>query len=117
MVDIIIIIIVVILLGAALKGSIKHFKGEGSCCGGSHESLALDKKVLSSPIIGKITLKITGMHCQNCVNKVTNAINSIEGASAKVDLDLQEAVISYDRPIDKKELYQVIEKSGYHVEY
>ena len=79
--------------------------------------LAPDKKVLSSPIIGKITLKITGMHCQNCVNKVTNAINSIEGASAKVDLDLQEAVISYDRPIDKKELYQVIEKSGYHVEY
>ena len=34
MADIIIVLIVIILLGLALKGSIKHFKGEGPCCGG-----------------------------------------------------------------------------------
>jgi len=38
MADIIIILIVIILLGLALKGSIKHFKGEGPCCGGGSES-------------------------------------------------------------------------------
>ena len=31
MADIIIVLIVIILLGLALKGSIKHFKGEGPC--------------------------------------------------------------------------------------
>lgn len=39
MVDMIIVILVIVLLGFALKGSLKHFKGDGSCCGGSHESL------------------------------------------------------------------------------
>ena len=47
MVDVIIIIIVIILLGFALKGSIKHYKGEGACCGGSHENLNAEEKVLS----------------------------------------------------------------------
>ena len=32
MADIIIVLIVVVLLGLALKGSVKHFKGEGACC-------------------------------------------------------------------------------------
>lgn len=116
MVDIIIILVVIILLGIALNESIKHFKGKGPCCDASNIILASEKKILNSPIIGEITLKITGMHCQNCINKITKAINSIDGLSTKVDLDLQEAVILYDRPFDKKRLYQVIEKSGYHVE-
>lgn len=116
MVDIIIISVVVILLGIALKESIKHFKGKGSCCKANSIILASNKKVLNSPILGEITLKITGMYCQNCVIKITKAINSIDGLSVAVDLDSQEAVILYDRPFDKKKLCQVIEKSGYHVE-
>ena len=31
MADIIIVLIVIILLGLALKGSIKHFNGDGTC--------------------------------------------------------------------------------------
>ena len=38
MADVIIVLIVIILLGLALKGSIKHFKGEGPCCGGGSGS-------------------------------------------------------------------------------
>jgi hypothetical protein len=34
MVDAIIIVLVIILLFFALKGSLKHFKGESPCCGG-----------------------------------------------------------------------------------
>lgn len=44
MVDAIIIGIVVVLLWFALKGSMKHFKGDGSCCGGSHKILMLKKR-------------------------------------------------------------------------
>ena len=35
MVDTIIVLIVIVLLVFALKGSLKHFRGEGTCCGGS----------------------------------------------------------------------------------
>lgn len=44
MADIIIILIVIILLGLALKGSIKHFKGEGPCCGGGSGSSRKQKQ-------------------------------------------------------------------------
>ena len=42
MADIIIVLIVVVLLGLALKGSVKHFKGEGACCGGGGGSISVD---------------------------------------------------------------------------
>lgn len=116
MIDAIIIIIVVVLLALALKGSLKHFKGESPCCGGSHESYDIEEKKLQSPIIGKKTLEIEGMHCQNCVHHVMKAINSIEGASAKVDLDTHLAVVSYDRELNEQELYHVVEEAGYHIQ-
>lgn len=59
MADIIIILIVIILLGLALKGSIKHFKGEGPCCGGgSGSNKKAKQKFLDGPVIGRKTLKI-----------------------------------------------------------
>lgn len=115
MVDAIIIIIVIVLLGFALKGSIKHFKGEGACCGGSHESLNAEEKVLSSPVIGQKIVKIKGMHCDNCVKHVMNAMNTIDGASAKVDLQSETAIVSYDRPLQESDIYRVVEEAGYQV--
>ena len=43
MVDAIIILVVVVLLIFALKGSIKHFRGEGACCGGGSGSVKTKK--------------------------------------------------------------------------
>lgn len=116
MVDAIIIICVIVLLGFALKGSIKHFKGEGACCGGSRKSLNVKEKQLTSPVIGKKILKIEGMHCDNCVKQVMDAINKIDGVSAKVDLQSQTATIFYDREINDHELYQAVENAGYHIQ-
>ena len=53
----------------ALKGSLKHFKGESPCCGGgSGNSGKAKTKFLDGPVIGKKTLTIEGMHCEHCVN-------------------------------------------------
>ncbi len=38
MADTIIILVVVMILIFALKGSIRHFRGEGACCGGGPEA-------------------------------------------------------------------------------
>lgn len=116
MVDMIIVILVIVLLGFALKGSIKHFKGEGACCGGSHKSLNVKEKQLTSPVIGKKILKIEGMHCDNCVKQVMDAMNKIDGVSAKVDLESKTATIFYDREINDHDLCQAVEKAGYHIQ-
>ena len=136
MADIIIVLIVIILLGLALKGSVKHFKGEGPCCGGGSgnskkpKTKFLDgpeiaaeveflKKVkekhLDGPVMGTKTMKIKGMTCEHCVNNVTNAINKVAGASAKVSLKDKEAIISYDRELSNIELRKAVEDAGYEV--
>ena len=110
MADIIIVLIVVVLLGLALKGSVKHFKGEGACCGGGGGSISVDipQKTLDHP-------KISGMHCEHCVKAVTEAINKIDGAAAKVDISRNEAVVSYDRELDDEILRRTVRDAGYRV--
>ena len=117
MVDIIVVLIVVVLLGFALKGSIKHFKGDSPCCGGGGRTVVLDipDKKLDKPVLGKKVLKISGMHCEHCVKAVTEAINKIDGASAKVNLSENEAVVSYDRELDEEQIRRIVKDAGYRV--
>ena len=112
MVDIIIVLIVIVLLGFALKGSIKHFKGESPCCGGGGGEIVLD---IPDKKLGKKVLKISGMHCEHCVKAVTEAINKIDGAAAKVNLSENEAVVSYDRELDDEQLRKIVKDAGYRV--
>ena len=56
--NLIIIAILVIVLFFAVKGSIKHLKGEGSCCGGGSEVKEPDKK-LKGPVIKSKTFNLT----------------------------------------------------------
>ena len=93
MANVIVVAVVIVLLGFALKGTLKHLKGESPCCGGGDTIIIEDKK-LDGPVIGKKTVKISGMHCDHCVRAVTEAINKIDGASAKVNLKKKEAVVS-----------------------
>ena len=66
-------------------------------------------------MIGRRTIKISGMHCQNCANSVTRALNAIDGVVAKVNLRHNCAEVSYDRTVDEIELKQAVEKAGYEV--
>ena len=101
MVDAIIVLIVIVLLIFALKGTLKHFKGESPCCGGGSGLIK--------------TVMVSGMHCDHCVKSVTEAIDKIEGASAKVNLKKEEAVVSYDREIDDDDLKKAVEEAGFKV--
>ena len=105
MVDAIIVLIVIVLLIFALKGTLKHFKGESPCCGGGSGLIKteIEEKVLEHPAIGKKTVM------------VTEAIDKIEGASAKVNLKKEEAVVSYDREIDDDDLKKAVEEAGFKV--
>ena len=116
MVDIIILLIVLVIIIFAVKGSIKHFKGEGSCCGGGTKGLIkTEEKTLKNPKLGEKTVKISGMHCEHCAENVTRAINKIDGAAAKVNLRKSPAVVSYDRQISDDDIRKAVKKAGYEV--
>ena len=96
-----------------------HLHGAGKRRGGgsgSVKSRKPKKKKLDGPVTGHYTLRIPGMHCQNCVNSVTRGINSIDGASAKVSLRKKSAEVSCDRDIDKADLIRAVESAGFEVE-
>lgn len=108
----IIIIILAVILFFALRSSMKHFRGEGGCCGGSTDKP--NKKKLDS-VTGQKILSVEGMSCQHCVNRVTEAVNSIDGASALVKLKKGLVIVSTDRPISNETITGAIEKAGYKV--
>lgn len=116
MVDIIILLIILIILILAVKGTIKHFKGQGACCGGGNKGLIkTEEKTLKHPKIGEKTVKISGMHCKHCAENVTRAINKIDGAAAKVNLKKSQAIVSYDHEISDDDIRNAVKKAGYEV--
>ena len=62
MADIIVVLIVIVLLGFALRGAIRHFKGDSPCCGGGTGII--------KPVIVKKIVHIDRMTCEHCVQSV-----------------------------------------------
>ena len=111
--NVIIIGVLAVLLGVGIYSTIKHFKGESSCCGGG-SSVKVKKKKLNNVIAKKI-VKIDGMTCENCKNRVERFLNEMEGVSATVNLKKKEAVISLEKEVSEEIIRAVIEKAGYEV--
>ena len=107
------IIILLIMVAFGIRETIKHFKGEGGCCGGGTSKPK--KKKLRNKIVRTYSFKIEGMHCGNCANAVTRAINDIDGAVAKVSLNKKMAIVSCDRELDAHAIEEAIRKRGYEV--
>ena len=106
--NVIIVAVLALIIIIAVKSSLRHLKGEGSCCGGGSTIKEPDKK-LSGTIINTKVFRIEGMHCENCKNSVERHVNKMDGASCVVDLKKKLAVVSYDREIDENRLRKVIE--------
>ncbi len=79
-------VIILMVLIYGVKGTIKHFKGEGACCGGGSGPVKAKRKVLKKPKIGEKVIQIEGMHCDHCKQSVTSELNKIDGVAAKVKL-------------------------------
>lgn len=107
-----IVLIIIVSVLFALRPTFKHFKGQGGCCGGGDYK---PKKKKLSRIIQKKTFYIEGMSCKNCSNRVTEALNDIEGLSAKVSHKKGTAVISFEKLVEDEEIFSAVEKAGYSV--
>ena len=61
----------------------------------------------------KVILKVEGMKCEGCKNRLQNYLNSKEGVNAKVDLENKEVVIEYDDKLEIKDLENYIGDMGF----
>ena len=120
MADIIALLVIAAVIAAAVAYMVKAKRNGAKCigcpAGGSWPSGGkAPKKKLAGRVIGRKTIKISGMHCAHCAVDVANALNQIDGAAAKVSLKDSSAEVSLDREIDKDELIHAVEKAGFKV--
>lgn len=108
----IIIAVLAVAIAAGIKETIKHFKGEGGCCGGG--STVKSRKKLDK-VVKTRTVTIEGMTCENCANRVEWALADTEGLVGKVNLKKNTATVSMDREVSDETITAVIEKAGYKV--
>ena len=114
MVNILIVAILLLVIILGLISGIKHFKGQGSCCGGASD-IKSEKKILQAPKIAQKTILIEGMTCAHCKNAVENALNTLDGVAAEVELKDKKACVSMSRLVSDEELREAVERQGYEV--
>ncbi len=112
--NIIIIAALAVIIFFAVRGTIKHTKGEGGCCGGSGAGIT-ETKELSGKVTAVKIIEIEGMHCENCKNSVERSINKIEGAVGKVNLKKNICEVSMDREISDETLRIAVERLDFKV--
>lgn len=101
-----------LILVIAVLSILKRSRNKASCCG-SATYVAKSRKLANS--VEKIELQVEGMHCQNCVNRVMEAVQDMSGTSAVVNLKNGTVTVSMEEHIDPAQIAARIEKAGYTV--
>ena len=86
------------------------------CCGAGGEGRTKKIRVADkdpSHYPYQAALTVEGMTCQNCAARVENALNSLEGVWASVDLSKKQAQIRMKEQLPKDRLKEVIRQAGY----
>lgn len=60
------------------------------------------------------TYKVEGMTCDGCRRNVENALNSIEGVQAEVNLDKAEALVKMEKQIPTEKLQDALSAKGHY---
>lgn len=113
MADFVIAGILIILIIIGIRSSVKHFKGEGGCCGGG-SSVKVKRKKLKQ-VVKQRTVVIDGMTCEHCKARVESRLNSLDGVLAKVNLKRKTAVVSMEKDVQDEVIKKAIENAGYEV--
>ena len=109
-------IILVIAVVAGVKSYMKKLRY--GCCGASSEPAVKKVKVKDkdpSHYPYQKVLKIDGMTCGNCANRVENALNHLDGVYASVDLMKEEAVVRMKEKVEDQTLKKTVAAAGYTV--
>lgn len=106
----IIIGVLIVVVFFALRGAVKHMKGAGGCCGGGSVPKKAKKQKQSS--VAEIrTIKVEGMHCEQCSRRVENELNALPGVNATVSFRKGEAVVKMREVLSDEILQETVRKA------
>ena len=64
----------------------------------------------------KVVLKVDGMHCNHCANKIKEICNNVSNVlNTKVNIESKEVIISYIKEINLDDIKSKIDFEGYKV--
>lgn len=108
---VIICIILAMIVCAGIRSALK--RAANGCCGSgdTQNRVKADKNI--SHYKYKYTMSIAGMHCNHCKQTVENALNSLGGVYANVDLGKGNAVIYSKEKCDEQKLKKAISSCGF----
>ena len=114
---IIVILVLAIIVVCAILSIRKRIKYGSACCG-SHDAAPAkirvhDKNKAHYPYA--YTLTVDGMHCSNCARRVENALNSMDGIWATVNLEKKNVQVLSKNPMEKNQLSKAVSDAGYTV--
>jgi len=67
------------------------------------------------PVLKKKRIEVTDMMCENCVEHVQNALQSVKGVvKAEVSLEKKEAIVTLDEPVENQTLLDAVHRADYH---
>ncbi|MBR2176076.1 MAG: heavy-metal-associated domain-containing protein [Clostridia bacterium] len=112
-----IIIVIAAAVVFAIFCMVKKARYGGGCCG-KHETAerktaVKDRNKTHYPYTAM--LRIEGMTCENCARRAENALNSLDGIWAKVDIGSHTAKVRSKNPIDDWLLIKSVTDVGYAV--
>ena len=116
-ITILILAVIAVVAFITVRNYRKQLK-EGCCGAGGDDGPGAkvapkDTNNANDPDIADV--KIEGMHCDNCVRKVENAVNRIDGAWADVDLASNSAKVLLKDPKLEKQVKMAIANNDFLV--
>lgn len=116
MTNVIIVLLLLLIVGNGFRKTKKHLQGQGDCCGGGDSLEKPEAKKLEAAIIGRKQLFIEGMTCEKCENKLTRALNDLDGVAVRsVNHSRGTAVVDLTEMVPDQLLTEVVERLGYQV--
>lgn len=121
---VIITIVIAILMVFAVRHAYRVFSLKDDCCGGGPKAPKAKKVAVvtvedtdEANYPYSLDVKVKGMTCEKCVERVQNALNAQPGTWATVDLASGAAHILAKSPIDRDAVERAVEDAGYYVSH
>lgn len=113
-------IVILVLIAAFVLLGARHYRRvmRAGCCGSDADPTVKkmrvsDRNVRHYPY--RKELDVEGMTCGNCAAKVQNALNTLDGVYAKVDLSQKRATVRMRTELPDQLLRSAVVDSGYAV--
>ena len=117
--DIVIVAVVAVLFVFAARRAFGTATGKRDCCSGDARDATRDFPRVAiadtdeSHYPHRADYAVSGMSCARCAQRVTNALDSVPGTWATVDLDAGVAHVLSKEPIDVAAYRRAVREAGY----